>query len=160
MDKMTLKMIYALHSVIWIWVVIKTTTGYMVKSGSGIISWSSKLQSIVTLSTTEAEYVAATASGKEIYWVQNLLKEISYMPPVPTKLFIDNQFAISVAKNPKHHGRKKHLDLCYYWLREKVAHNVMTPIHLPADEMPADLVTKPLAKPKVELFRSIMGLGY
>lgn len=82
------------------------------------------------------------------------------MPPVPTKLFIDNQSAISVAKNPEHHGRMKHLDLCYYWLREKVAQNLMTPIHLPTDEMPADLFTKPLAKPKVELFRSIMGLRH
>jgi hypothetical protein len=82
----------------------KSTTGYMVKLGSGVVCWSSKLQPIVTLSTTEAEYVAGVAAGKEICWLQNLLGELGYTAPAPSKLYIDNQSAISVAKNPEHHG--------------------------------------------------------
>jgi hypothetical protein len=82
----------------------KSTSGYLVKMGSGAISWSSKLQSIVTLSTTEAEYVAACSAGQEIVWMRQLLSEMGYKLDKPSQLLIDNQSAISVAKNPEHHG--------------------------------------------------------
>jgi len=98
----------------------KSTSGYMVKLGLGIVAWSSKLQSVVTLSTTEAEYVSGVAAGKEICWMQQLLKEVGYCLQVPSRLYIDNQSAMSVAKNPEHHGRMKHLDLAFFWLRDKV----------------------------------------
>jgi len=52
--------------------------------------------------------------------MQQLLKEVEYPAEAPSRLFIDNQSAISVAKNPEHHGQMKHLDLAYYWLRDKV----------------------------------------
>ena len=67
----------------------KSTSGYMVKLGSGVVCWSSKLQQIVTLSTTEAEYVAGVAAGKEICWLQNLLSELGYPVSAPSKLYID-----------------------------------------------------------------------
>ena len=108
----------------------KSTSGYMVKLGSGVVCWSSKLQSIVALSTTEAEYVAAVAAGKEICWIKNLLAEMGYPSATPSKLYIDNQSALQVAKNPEHHGRMKHLDLCYYWLRNQVAQKEIQPIYL------------------------------
>ena len=136
----------------------KSTTGYMVKLGSGVVCWSSKLQPIVTLSTTEAEYVAGVAAGKEICWVQNLLGELGYTASTPSKLYIDNQSALSVAKNPEHHGRMKHLDLCYYWLRDKVQTNTLQPLYQPTGDMPADLLTKALPKPQVLKLRSMMGL--
>ena len=91
-------------------------SGYIVKLGSAVVCWRSKLQQLVTRSTTEAEYIAAGAAGMEICWVQNLLKELGYTPSAPAKLYMDNQSAMSVAKNPEHHGRMKHLDLCYYLL--------------------------------------------
>ena len=92
----------------------KSMSGYMVKLGTRVVCWRSKLQQVVTRSTTEAEYIAAGAAGMEICWVQNLFKELGYTPSVPSKLFMDNQSAMSVAKNPEHHGHMKHLDLCYY----------------------------------------------
>ena len=136
----------------------KSTSGYMVKLGSGVVCWSSKLQPIVTLSTTEAEYVAGVAAGKEICWMQNLLRELGYSTPAPSKLYIDNQSALSVAKNPEHHGRMKHLDLAYYWLRDKVQMNTLIPAYLQTEDMPADLLTKALPKPQVEKLRAMMGL--
>jgi len=136
----------------------KSTSGYLVKLGSGVVCWSSKLQPIVTLSTTEAEYVAGVAAGKEICWVQNLLGELGYTALTPSKLYIDNQSALSVAKNPEHHGRMKHLDLSFYWLRDKVQTNTLQPLHLPTEDMPADLLTKALPKPQVLKLRSMMGL--
>ena len=136
----------------------KSTGGYLVKMGSGAISWSSKLQSIVTLSTTEAEYVAAVSAGQEIIWMRHLLSEMGYNLDVPSKLLIDNQSALSVARNPEHHGRMKHLDLRYFWLRDEVQKKHISVDHQRTDEMPADLLTKSLARDKVEKFRAMMGL--
>ena len=82
--------------------------------GSGAISWASKLQPTVTLSTTEAEYISATAAGQEILWLHNLFSEIGYPVKEASTLFLDNQSALAVTKNPEHHGRMKHLDLRYY----------------------------------------------
>ena len=122
---------------------------YMIKVGSGTVCWSSKLQQVVTLSTTEAEYLAAVRASKEICWMQQMLKEIGFILSAPSTLFVDNQSAISVAKNPEHHGRMKHLDLAYYWLRDKVAERKIQVVHLPSSDMPADLLTKALPKPQV-----------
>ena len=58
----------------------KSTTGCMVKLGLGVVAWCSKLQPVVTWSTTEAEYIAAGTAGMEILWFQNLLKELGYTP--------------------------------------------------------------------------------
>ena len=136
----------------------KSTTGYMVKVGSGVVAWSSKLQPVVALSTTEAEYVAAVAAGKEICWMQQLLKELGFTSSAPSTLYIDNQSAISVAKNPEHHGRMKHLDLAYFWLRDKVVEKRIQVVHLRTEDMPADLLTKALPKPQVAKLRRMMGL--
>jgi hypothetical protein len=136
----------------------KSTTGYMVKVGSGVVSWSSKLQPIVTLSTTEAEYVAAVAAGKEISWMQQLMQELGFTSPAPSTLHIDNQSAMSMAKNPEHHGRMKHLDLAYYWLRDKVVDKRIEVVHLGTEDMPVDLLTKALPKPQVAKLRKMMGL--
>ena len=83
---------------------------------------------------------------------------MGYTAPAPSKLFIDNQSALSVAKNPEHHGRMKHLDLCFYWLRDKVQSHVLQPLYLPTEDMPADLLTKALPRPQVVKLWSMMGL--
>jgi hypothetical protein len=136
----------------------KSTGGYLIKFGSGAVSWSSKLQPIVALSTTEAEYIAAVEAAKEMVWMRQLLTEFGFQVNEPSILRIDNQSAISVSKNPEHHGRMKHLDLRYYWLRDQVNIGVITPLYVPTEEMPADLLTKSLARVKVEKFRRMMGV--
>lgn len=136
----------------------KSTGGYLLKCGTGAVSWRSKLQPIVALSTTEAEYVAAVEAGKEMIWMRNLLGELEYKFTSPSILSMDNQSAISVAKNPEHHGRMKHLDLRWYWLRDVVEDGLISPQFIPTAEMPADLLTKPLPRVKVEICRKMMGL--
>src|SRR5262249_6513586 len=81
----------------------KSTGGYVVKIGTGAVSWSSKLQSMVALSTTEAEYIAAVEAGKEIAWMRNFLGELGFKISTPSTLHMDNQSAINVAQNPEHH---------------------------------------------------------
>ena len=136
----------------------RSTGGYLVKLGSGAVSWSSKLQSIVALSTTEAEYVAAVDAGKEIIWMRSILTEFGYSMDSASSLLMDNQSAISVSKNPEHHGRMKHLDLRFYWLRDTVEAGHIKPRYIPTGEMVADALTKPLPAPKVCYCRSRMGI--
>ena len=98
---------------------LRSTSGYVIKMGTGAISWASRLQTINTLSTTEAEFVSAVSAAQEMLWLQNLLTELGF-PTSSLPLYIDNMSALSVAKNPEHHGRMKHLDLRFYWLHDTV----------------------------------------
>ena len=136
----------------------RSTGAWVVKLGSGVVSWSSKLQPFVTGSTTEAEYIAAYYAGQEICWLRNLLTELGYTFTGPSTLYMDNMSAINVAKNPEHHGRMKHLDIKYYWLREKVNDGVIKVLHCPTAQMPADLLTKPLVRVKVLNCAKLLGL--
>jgi len=123
-----------------------------------VVGWSSKLQSIVALSTTEAEYIAAVEAGKEIKWMRSLLGEFGYRINYPSTLHIDNLSAINVSKNPEHHGRMKHLDLRFHWLRENVEAGMIIPKHVGTDDMIADCLTKPLNKIKHNKDRIGLGL--
>jgi len=136
----------------------RSTSGYVVKMGNGAISWSSRLQGIVALSTTEAEYVAATSAGQEILWLRHLFTELGYSFDSPSTLHIDNRSALSVAKNPEHHGRMKHLDLRFYWLRDEVDKGRINMAHLRTDAMPADILTKALGRVKVGEMVKMLGL--
>ncbi len=124
----------------------------------GTVGWYSKLQTIVALSTTEAEYMAAVEAGKEIAWMRNILSEFRYGVKKPSTLKMDNQSAITVSKNPEHHGCMKHLDLHLYWLRDKVEHGMLNPDFIPTGEMIADCLTKCVPASKVRSCREQMGV--
>jgi hypothetical protein len=94
----------------------RSTGGYVTCIGGTAIGWRSNLQPFVTLSTTEAEFVAAVEAGKEIKWMRGILGEIGYPVTGASTLLIDNQSALSVSKNPEHHRQMKHLDIKYFWL--------------------------------------------
>jgi hypothetical protein len=130
----------------------------MARMCGAAVSWRSKLQPIVTLSTTEAEYVAAVEAGKKIKWMRGVLKEFGMPCKAASSLLIDNQSAISVAKNPDHHGRMKHLDLRFYWLRDEVETGSIAPSYVPTGENAADLLTKALDRVKLQYLRSMFGL--
>jgi hypothetical protein len=90
------------------------------------VSWNSKVQTFVVLSTSEAEFIAAVETGKEIFWMRNILKEFGYKIDEPSLHHCNNQSAIQVAKNPEHHGRMKHLHLHFFWLRDAVENGAIT----------------------------------
>jgi hypothetical protein len=136
----------------------RSTTGYVVKMGTGAVSWSSKLQSIVALSTTEAEFVAAVSAGQESIWMSQFLAELGYNTSGTTPLLMDNQSAIQVARNPEHHGRMQHLDLRYFWLCDEVVKGHLAPRYIPTAEMAADILTKVLTRVKVKTAREQLGL--
>jgi hypothetical protein len=136
----------------------RSTTGYVVKMGTGAVSWSSKLQSIVALSTTEAEFVAAVSAGQESIWMSQFLAELGYDTSGAAPLLMDNQSAIQAARNPEHHRHMKHLNLHYFWLHDKVVKGHSAPRYIPTAEMAADILTKALARVKVETVREQLGL--
>ena len=137
----------------------KSTGGYVVKIGSGAVSWSSKLQSLVALSTTEAEHISAVEAGKEILWMRQFMGEIGYNVSGPSLLKMDNQSAIAVSKNPEHHGKMKHLSLRLFWLRDAVQDGLIAPVFVATENMAADIFTKSLDRQKVQKFSRMLGLG-
>lgn len=130
----------------------KSTGGYLVMSGCPV-SWRSKLQTTVSLSTSEAEYVAGVEAGKELKWVHHLLSELIFPASGPSPLLMDKS-AIAVSKNPEYHGHMKHLDLAHYWLRDEVAKGSIHVEYIPTGDQLADILTKALPCPTVDLLRS------
>ena len=120
--------------------------------------WSSKLQGIIVLSSTEAEYSATVESGKEIIWMWNLMAEMGIKQNEASILHINNQSAIQVTKNPKLHSCMKQLDLKFFLLHNMVECNTITPTYMPTDQMPSDILTNPLSKVKVDVFSKMLRL--
>ena len=124
----------------------------------GAISWQSRKQELVTLSTAEAKYVAATHAAKEAIWLRRLISELFPFPPTPTTLFCDNQAAIKLAINNNYHARTKHIDIHFHFIRQVILDNIITLIYCPTDDMAADILTKSLPKWKVSTHVSNLGL--
>ena len=122
------------------------------------MSWRSRKQSIVALSTTEAEYVALCDAAQEAVWLRGLLGDIGFVQNAPTTIFEDNQGAICLSQNPKDHTRTKHIDIKYHYIRERVAAKQLAVQHCATGDMLADTLTKGLAKPAFEKFRAGMGV--
>ena len=123
-----------------------------------MISWSSRKQITVAKSSTEAEYVALSGATQETIWLRRLLNDIHYATEHPTIIYEDNQGAIDLSRNPKHHNRVKHIDIAYHFARERVASKEIDIVYCPTDSMIADVMTKALSKEKFEKFRSLLGV--
>jgi hypothetical protein len=136
----------------------RSTSAYIVKMGTGAVSWMSRLQSIIALLTTEAELISAVSAGQEIVWMRLFLGELGYSFDAPSLLLVDNQLAIQVAHNPDHHRRMKHLDLRFFWLRGMVNSGVIAMRYVPTTDMAVDLLTKALARVKVAAALPQLGL--
>jgi len=136
----------------------KSTSGFVFMLGGGAISWSSKKQSSVALSSTEAEYIAGAHAAKEAIWLRRLLTELGLEILTPTSLHIDNQSAIAIAKNPEFHDCTKHIEICHHFLRAKVESKEITLSYIPTGEQLADILTKGLNKEKHWDFSHKMGL--
>lgn len=134
-------------------------TGYAFILNGGAISWASKHQEIVTLSTTESEYVAATHATKEGLWLRSLLTQVFYPLHDPTTLFSDNQSAIALTKDQQYHARTKHIDIRYHFIRWVVNEGTFRLVYCPTDDMVADVLTEALPSAKVKHFASELGLG-
>jgi Reverse transcriptase (RNA-dependent DNA polymerase)/gag-polypeptide of LTR copia-type/Zinc knuckle len=134
-------------------------SGYAYFLGEGCVTWSSKKQPIIALSTAEAEYVAGTHSSKEASWIRAFMSEIdsAYEGAVP--LACDNQSAIAMTKDARYHARTKHIDIRYHYIREQVESDRLAISYVPSEENVADIFTKALPRVQFEYLVRCLGLG-
>ena len=136
----------------------RSTTGYVFMLGSGAISWCSKRQPTVSLSTTEAEYRAAAMAAQESTWLIQLLKDLHQPIQYAIPLYCDNQSAIRLAENPVFHARTKHVEVHYHFLREKVLQEEIEMVQVKTEDQVADLFTKGLNGNKLKSFSHQLGM--
>lgn len=132
----------------------RSTTAYYYMLGNCCVSWKSQMQSIVSLSSTEAEYVALCDALKEAIWLQGLLFEINLVDNCAT-VYCDSQSAIHLSKNPIFHDRTKHIEVKYHFVREKVMNHVVNLQKVKTEENAADFGTKVVT---VSKFRHCLNL--
>jgi hypothetical protein len=136
----------------------KSTTGIVVKLGTAIIAWKSTRQKIVALSTTEAEYVAACQTVKELIWLKLLLSELAIFENFKATLHVDNESAIKLIKNPEFHQRSKHIDVRYHFIRDKYTMGEFNLVHVSSKQQQADILTKPLPRVGFEEQRRMLNV--
>ena len=133
-------------------------TGYAFLIDGGAVSWSSKKQEIVTLSTAESEYVAATHAAKEAIWLRRFIGEVFQPLTNPIPLYSDSQAAIALTRDGSYHARTKHIDIRYHFIRFVVNNGTINLIYCPTDDMVADTLTKALPNIKAKHFAAALGL--
>jgi hypothetical protein len=132
----------------------RSITGWVSKVNGDPISWASKKQRTVALSTCEAELYAESAAIQEVLWLRGLLKELGLQSHVGSEVFGDNQSAIAVTKNGIKGERTKHVDVKYHFVTETVERGDVRLKWIPTAEQQADIFTKALAQPIFEQLRS------
>jgi hypothetical protein len=120
----------------------KSTSGYVVFLGQNLISWSAKKQSVVSKSSTEAEYRSMALVTAELYWLRMLLQDLGISLSSPPTLWCDNVGAISLASNPVFHARTKHIEVDYHFIREKVLNKDILVRYISTHDQIADVFTK------------------
>ena len=136
----------------------RSTTGYVFMLGSGAISWCSKRQLTVSLSTTEAEYRAAAMAAQESTWLIRLMNDLHQLVDYAVPLYCDNQSAVRLAENPVFHARTKHVEVHYHFIREKVLEEEVELKQIKSEDQVADLFTKGLSGSKFESFCHQLGM--
>uniref|UniRef100_A0A7N2LG47 Integrase catalytic domain-containing protein n=1 Tax=Quercus lobata TaxID=97700 RepID=A0A7N2LG47_QUELO len=135
----------------------KSTTGFVFTLGGTAISWASNLQKIVTFSSTEAEYVAATEVGKEMIWLHGFLDELGKKQKMGI-LHSDSQSAIFLAKNSAFHSKSKHIQTKYHFIRYLVEDKLVMLEKICGSKNPADMLTKGVTIEKLKLCATSIGL--
>ena len=126
--------------------------------GSAAVSWSSKKQTIVTLSTTEAEFVAATTCACQAVWLRRILHMVNFKQEGPTLIYCDNTSTIKLSKNPVLHGRSKHIDVRFYFLRDLTIDQTIDLVYCKSEDQVADIFTKALKIDAFQKHRKSLGV--
>lgn len=123
-----------------------------------IITWVSQKQRCVALSSCEEEFMAATSAACQGIWLRNVLRRITSESIGPVILCIDNRSAIDLAKNHVFHGRSKHMDIRYHFIRECVERGEVVLKHVSSSDQRADIMTKAMATIKFERMCNLLGV--
>ena len=122
-----------------------------------LISWKASLQHVVALSTTEAEYTAATEAVKEALWLKGLISELG-IPQKVVDIHCDSSSAIYLSRNPAHHEKTKHIDIKLHFIRLEVLRATVKLQKIHTDKNVADMLTKPVTTAKFKLCIELAGI--
>jgi hypothetical protein len=135
----------------------KSTSGFLITFSGGAVSWQSKLQKCVALSTTEAEFIATTEACKEMLWMKRFLHELG-QGQQKYAMYCDSQSVIHLSKNSSFHMRSKHIDVRYHWIRDMLDSKQLQLEKIHTDDYCSDMMMKSLPKDKYEFCRRAAGL--
>ena len=135
----------------------RSTTGVICCFAEGAVSWFSQRQASVSISTTEAEIVASSEAARELVWLKRLFADLTQIDK--TRLFVDNEAAIKLAHNPEMHRRTKHIETRHFYVRECVQENLLEVERISSQDQLADIMTKPLFKPRFRMLCQAIGLS-
>ena len=133
--------------------------GYTFLFHGGAVSWAAKQQEIISLSTTESEYIAVMHASKEALWLQSLISQLFDVSLQPTTLFSDNQSTIALTQDHQYHPRTKHINIRCHFIHWIIENGSIRLIYCPTEDMLADTLTKALPSPKVKHFVAELGLA-
>ena len=134
----------------------KSTSGYVFLLGSSVVPWSLKKQLVVTLSTTEAEFIAAASCACQSVWMSRILEKLGYNQSKCT--VYNNSSTIKLSKNPVMHGRSKHIDVRFHFLHDLTKDGVVKLEQYSSKDQLADIMTKPLSLEMFTLLRELLGV--
>ncbi|XP_071687777.1 uncharacterized protein [Rutidosis leptorrhynchoides] len=120
----------------------KSTAGYFALVGGNLVTWRSKKQKVVALSSAEAEYRGIDRGVTEALWIKKLLTEIGFPPQNPIKIMCDNEAAIAILENPVQHDRTKHIEIDRYFIKEKLEAEIISLPFVRSEDQLADILTK------------------
>ncbi|XP_021724259.1 uncharacterized protein LOC110691609 [Chenopodium quinoa] len=138
----------------------RSTTRFCVLLGSSPISWKSKKQTTIAKSSAEAEYRAMALTSCEVTWLTQLLKDLGLKNLGPAILKCDNKAALSIAANPVHHERTKHIEVDCHFIRDKINEGCIKTQYTPSGEQLADIFTKPLTISQQHLLFPKLGVRF
>lgn len=150
----------------------RSTGGYVFTVFGTAVSWSSKRQATVALSSCEAEYMAETEAAKEAIWLRRLVRSFGIdglrdqtlggvqgaLEGEAVTILGDNRGALALAKNPEFHSRSKHIDIRYHFVRQKVREGLVKLAWIETSNNISDIMTKPLGRVAFEKLRYAMGM--
>eukprot|EP00253_Pinus_taeda_P031422 PITA_31422 len=136
----------------------KSISGGAFFMGSRLVSWFSKKQSSIALSTVELEYVAAASCCTQLLWMMQTLQDFQITCTPPISLLCDNTSAINISKNPVMHSKNKHIPIKYHFLREQVLEQNVKLEYVPSKEQVVDILTKALPGENFEYLREKLGV--
>ena len=136
----------------------KSNSGYCMKFLGSTVAWRSRKQSLVTLSSTEAEYVALTEAVQEALWLRRLLMDFNHDISLPFTVYEDNQNCIRLLKDQKSSSRTKHIHIKYNFVRDLYLSKDIDVKYCSSERVIADLLTKPLGREKIRQLTNDIGL--
>ena len=134
----------------------RSVTRYVLMMCGGAISWSSTRQAVTALSSSEAEFYAASSAGCDVCYMRGLLDELGIKPAEPTVVYEDNWACIHLSRNAVLHNKSKHIDVRVYHLRDLCKAGVMTLIKISMQLQVADALTKALPQPAFQMHCKVM----